>query len=153
MVKPGHQRFCDTVIQDLMWEAEQSGFTLEDLADQIGGSRRTFENYKYGATPTLAGFLAVFRVVKPSRLTNRLAKVCGGYFIVPEGNGRRFDSLAKGASKIMTETSDVLKAMACAIDGGNVSKGRQCGIVKEIDEAVAALIAVKMSLEESNGRD
>jgi len=47
MTKPAHERFTEKTTQLLMWEAENAGFTPADLAEAVGGSPRTFENYKY----------------------------------------------------------------------------------------------------------
>lgn len=153
MVKPAHQQFSDKLIRLVMWEAENAGFSHADLAETVGGSARTYENYKYGGTPTIAGLFGIIRTVKPQQVAKIIAEQCGGYYVsVSVGGGPSPDTMARHASSIMAETSDVVRAVADSLKDGVVSKPKRALIVREIDEAIEALLKTRIVLDEGSDR-
>ena len=149
MTKPAHEQFAEKMVQLLMWEADNNGFTPADLADQVGGSPRTYENYKYSAMPTLAGFFGIFRTVQPHQVARKIAEQCGGYFVHLSNNGPSgLTSLSKQTAEIMKETADVINAVAKSLADGKVSPVEKKHIISEIDEAVEALLRTRIRLKE-----
>jgi hypothetical protein len=149
-VKAGHLRFAEKMVKDLMWEAGHNGFTQEDLSDAVGPSCRTMENYQYGSMPTLAGFMGIYRTVRPERLAEKLAGVCGGFFVRPRVPDRPSAMLTRQTAQIMKETADVLNAVAAALHDDKIDKGERLAILKEVDEAVTELMTLKVYLSEGN---
>jgi len=149
MTKPAHDQFAEKMVRLLMWEAESGGFTPADLADQVGGSPRTFENYRYQSMPTLAGFFGMLRAVKPPQVAKKVAQQCGGVFVPLSNNGPSgLSSLSKQTSEIMKETADVIGAVAKSLEDGKVNVIEKRCIIKEIDEAIEALLRTRISLKE-----
>ena len=148
MIKPAHQQFAEKLIQLLMWEAGHNGFSSTDLAEQVGGAPRTYENYKYEAMPTVAGFLGILRITRPQQVAKKIAQQCGGYFV--KISNQKFSPLilSKQISEIMKETADVIKAVADTLRDGRISESERKYIVKEIDRAIEALLRTRISLEE-----
>ena len=150
MIKQAHTQFTEKLLAHLMWEAGNKGFTSDDLADLVGGSRRTYENYKYeDARPSLAGFIGMVRVIKPRETLRKLAAQAGGYFIQiigPHDSGPT--SIAKQTADIMKETADVVDAAAAALRDGKVTSAEKNRLVNEIDEAIEALLRARVCLTE-----
>ncbi|MBN2570290.1 MAG: hypothetical protein JXB42_12750 [Deltaproteobacteria bacterium] len=147
-VKQGHQMFADRLVQELMLEADRMGYNLDDLAEALGSSRRTVENYKYGSTPTVAGFFGIIRTVKPVEVMCRLAAISDGYFLKPTVKGSRVETeLTKHTSVIMKEVADVLKAIAVSLADGQIRNNEKSFICREADEAIEALLLLKLKVE------
>jgi len=150
MTKPAHQDFAEKLIQLLMWEAENNGFTSTDLAEKVGGSARTYENYKYGAMPTVAGFLGILRTTRPRQVAKKIAGQCDGYFVHLSNDGKACQStLTRQTSEIMKETSDVIKAVAETLRDGKVTEAEKKHIIREVNEAIEALLRTRICLQES----
>jgi hypothetical protein len=153
MVKYAHQKCAERLILDVMREADHKGFTPQDLADAVGGSARTYENYKYGASPTIEKVVGISRAIKSEEMARICATWAGGYFVSLPGNGPCGpDTIAKYTSNIMSETSDVVRVVADSLKDGVVSKQKKGLIVKEIDEAVVALLRAKLALTDDRDR-
>ena len=149
MIKPAHQQFTEKLVQLLMWEAGHNGFSSSDLADQVGGSPRTYENYRYEAMPTLSGFMGILRTVKPQEVARKIAQQCGGYFVkVINRNKSTPFVLLNQTSLIMKASADVIKAIADSLRDNKISEDENRRIVKEIDEAVEVLLSARISLKE-----
>jgi len=148
MVKMAHLDFTEKLVRLVMWELEHDGFTPEDMADRVGGSPRTYENYKYGATPSLSGFLGLVRVGKPKQLAKKIAEQCGGYFIHIPNSFQNNEALTRHTAEIMKETSDVIQAVASALEDGIVSEGEASMINRQATEAIEALLRLQAYLEE-----
>jgi len=143
-----HEQFAEKMVRDLMWEAGHSGFTPADLADKVGGSPRTYENYKYISMPTLAGFLGIFRTIRPRHVAKKIAEQCGGYFIpLSADRDPGLSTLSKQTSEIMKETADVISAVAKSLEDGQVNVIEKKCIIKEIDEAIEALLRARIGLK------
>jgi len=148
-MKLAHQQFGEKPVQLLMWEAGNNGFTPADLADRVGGSSRTYENYKYGATPTIVGFFGILRTIKPQQVAKKIAEQCGGYFIpLPSDKPFGLSELSKDTAEIMKETADVINAVAKSLDDGKVTKAEKKYIINEIDESIEALLRARIGLKE-----
>ena len=149
MIKPAHQQFAEKLVQLLIWEAGHNGFSSSDLADQVGGSPRTYENYRYEAIPTLAGFLGILRITKPQEVARKIAQQCGGYFVkITNHNKPSPIALSKQTAEIMKETADVINAVADTLRDSRISEAERKRVIREIDEAIEALLRARMSLEE-----
>lgn len=148
-MKLAHQQFAEKLVQFLMWEAENNGFSPADLANLVGGSPRTYENYKYGATPTIVGFFGILRTIKPLQVAKKIAEQCGGYFIpLSSDKASSLSALSTDTAKIMKETADVISAVAKSLEDGKVTKAEKKYITHEIDEAIEALLRARIGLEE-----
>ena len=150
MVKPAHLDFTEKLVRHLMWEVlEKDGFTAEDLAAKVGGAARTYKNYKYGSgTPSLSIFLGIIRACRPVELMKELAAQCGGYFIHIPNSFRNNEALTRHTAVIMKETSDVIQAVASALEDGIVSEGEASMINRQATEAIEALLRLQTYLEE-----
>lgn len=147
-MKLAHQQFADKMIQLLMWEAESLGYTPTDLANAVGGSPRTYENHKYGAPPTLGKFFGILRTVRPCETMKKLAEQCDGYFIKPPiRQDHPFTTIARHTAEIMKETADVVTAASETLSDGRITPLEKKRLVREIDEAIEALLSTRISLE------
>ena len=150
-IKPGHEEFTAVILMDLMREAVNAGYTMIDLADAVtvDGSPRTFENYRTAmGIPTLAGFMGLLRTVRSRAVMEELARQCGGYFIKPpKCQDHPFTTIVKHTAAIMKETADVVTAASETLSDGKVTPLEKKRLVREINEAVEALLSARISLE------
>ena len=144
------REFAKKLTQDIIFEAHYKGYTYKDIAHELGKSVRTIEGYASNCPEkvlTLFDFVKLFRLIKPENALRRLASWCD-YSILKQNTEKisKVKSLLQHTSSITKETSDVLLEIAKSIEDEVITDFEKEKIIKEIDEAIEALLACKISL-------
>ena len=145
------KEFAKKLTQDIIFEAHYKGYTYKDIADELGKSVRTVEGYASNCPEKvfpLSDFVKLFRLIKPENALRRLASWCD-YTILKQKtpNISKVKSLLQHTSSITKETSDVLAEISKSLEDNVITEFEKEKIIKEIDEAIEALLACRNSLK------
>ena len=149
MCKRAFKEKAIDLAMDLIQEGKKEGFTYDDIADYVGGAKSTVKGYAYGEKiPSLSVFIGMLQLVKSKNICQRLAKLCNCIVIDISSHAEIKNSkdIIYHTSSITKETSDVLQEIAKSLEDGEITEFEKEKIVKEIDEAIEALLACKISL-------
>ena len=148
MSKPAFRDLAMYMAMDMFQEAKEKGFDDMDIADFVGSKPSSIKAYKYGdSVPSLSVFIGAWKIIKPVKVLKKFASWSNCIVIqLPEVEDG-FGQLIQHASQVMKETSDVIEVFGQAIADGILENKEIDELEKEIDEAIEALIQLKLKLE------
>ena len=147
MCKPGHEERAKEITYKTMREAKDKGYSNHDIAEHTGSKEKTIEHANYGYVPSFAVWLAIFILIKPIEILKILAEYCGCIvFRLPTPKGD-IKSITEKTAKVMRETADVISTGSVVVADGKVDKWEKEDMRKEIDEAITALVQLRMEYE------
>lgn len=119
-----------------------TGDTEQILADDCGVPLGTLSNYLCGHAP-----LPMDVAIRLTNLTGRdeIARAFGSLtnrLVIPMPHPGEHPEIAE----VLQETGDVIRAYGEAIEDGTITEGEAARIVREIEEAQAALEAMKQKV-------
>ncbi|MGA1846886.1 phage regulatory CII family protein [Deferribacter abyssi] len=150
MCKVGHKYFASEIACSLFQEAREKGFSKEDLADYLGVTPRTIQDYTIGhGLPSAGVIFGVWKLVKPVNTLRRLAGYTNCIVVeLPEDKSGKLSKVAKLTAEIMKENADVINGVAEAIEDGKLTRTEKLHLIDEVDEAIEALMRLRVSLED-----
>ena len=148
MSKPAFRDLAMYLAMDMFQEAREKGFDDTDVADFIGSKTSSIKAYRYGdSIPSLSVFVGAWKIIKPVKTLKKLASWSNCVVIQLPEVEEGFGQLIQHTGQVMKETSDVIEKFGKAISDGILENSEIDMIEKEIDEAVEALIQLKLKLE------
>jgi len=148
MSKPAFRDLAMYLAMDMFQEAREKGFDDNDIADFIGSKTSSIKAYRYGdSIPSMAVFIGAFKLIKPEKVMKKFASWANGVFIPLPEVEEGFGQLIQHAGQVMKETSDVIEKFGKAISDGILENKEIDELEKEIEEAIEALIQLKLKLE------
>ncbi len=148
MSKPAFRDIAMYLAMDMFQEAREKGFDDVDVADFIGSKPSSIKAYRYGdSVPSLAVFIGAWKIIKPIKTLKKLASWSNCVVIQLPEVEEGFGQLIQHAGQVMKEASDVIEKFGQAISDGVLENREIDEVEKEIDEAIEALIQLKLKLE------
>ena len=148
MCKRAFKEKAIDLTMDLIHDGKKEGFNFDDIAEFIGGAKSTVKGYAYGEKiPSFGAFLGMLRLLKSKKVIQEIAKI-GNFIIIEEPKIIKNNSnLIAHTSTITKEISDVLNEISKSLEDNQVTDIEKEKIIKEIDEAIEALLQCKESLK------
>ena len=148
MCKPAFKDIALELGMEIFQEGKDKGFDDIDLAEFIGSKPSSIKAYRYGdSTPSLAVFVGAWKRIRPIKTLKKLASWSNCVVIQLPEVEEGFGQLIQHAGQVMKETSDVIEKFGQAISDGKLENREIDELDKEIDEAIEALIQLKLKLE------
>ena len=148
MCKPAFRDFAKELTEDVILEAKEKGYTIEDLAELIGVSKYSISHYLYDdKVPSLPAFIGLYRKTKSEKALKKLASWSGYVVIKLPEIDHQYSLISRQTAKVMRETADVIEAVGKALEDGKLTEPEKRTVVKEIDEAIEELLKLKHSIE------
>jgi len=149
MCKPAFRDLALDLSMALFQEGKDKGFDFKDIAQFIGSSENTIRHYFYGeATPSLSVFIGACKRIKPLKTLKMMADWSNAVVIkLPESHKGELSTITEQTSVILRETADVINEVSDAIRDGRIDMNEQGRIVREINEAIEALIIFRESMK------
>ena len=148
MSKPAFRELAMYMAMDMFQEAREKGFDDVDIADFVGSKPSSIKAYRYGdSTPSLSVFIGAWKIIKPIKTLKKLASWSNCVVIQLPEVEEGFGQLIQHAGQVMKETSDVIEKFGKAIADGKLENREIDEVEEEIDEAIEALIQLKLKLE------
>ncbi len=148
MCKQVFRDFAKELTEDLILEAKEKGYSIEDLAELIGVSKHTILNYFYDEKiPSLPAFVGLWRKTRPEKTLKKLATWSGFIVIKLPEVKEPFTLLTSQTAKVMRENADVVEVIGKSIKDGKITNEEVKVIEKEIDEAIEELLKLKIALK------
>lgn len=149
-MKLGHKHLAKEISYSLLQEARDKGFTKEDLAEYLGLTPRTVQDYTVGhGVPAASIIFGVWKLIKPYKTLKKLALYSDCLvFKVPNVNKDKLPRVAKLTAQIMKETSDVIDGVAVAIEDGKLTRTEKLRLIDEVNEALDALLKLRAYMED-----
>jgi len=150
MCKAGHKYFASEIACNVFQEAREKGFSKEDLGEYLGVTPRTIQDYTVGhGLPSAGVIFGIWKLVKPINTLRKLAKYSNCAVVeLPDHKPEKLSKFTKIVAKIMKENADVVDGVAEAIEDGKMTRRERLRLIDEIDEAVDALVKLRVSLED-----
>lgn len=150
MCKVGHKHFAKEIAYSLFQEARDKGFTKEDLADYLGSTVRTIQDYSIGhGLPSASIIFGTWKLIKPFKTLKKLARYSDCVVVkLPKVKNEDLPRIAKLTSEIMKENADVISGVSEAIRDGKLTRTEKLHLIDEINEAIEALMRLRVSLED-----
>jgi DNA-binding XRE family transcriptional regulator len=142
MCKSIFRDFAKEITEDLIIEAKEKGYSIEDLAELIGSSKHTILNYLYDEKiPSLSAFIGLWRKTKPEKTLRKLASWSGyAAFKLPEINEDAFPILSKKTALTLKEFSEFVDSIGDAAYDGRITKAEVQKIEREGMEAIEKIL-------------
>ncbi|SNZ07709.1 hypothetical protein SAMN06265182_0978 [Persephonella hydrogeniphila] len=148
MCKPAFKDLALELGMEIFQEGKDKGFDDNDLAEFIGSKPSSIKAYRYGdSTPSLAVFVGAWKRIKPIRTLKKLASWSNCVVIQLPEVEEGFGQLIQHTGQVMKETSDVIEKFGKAISDGILENKEIDELEKEIEEAIEALVQLKLKLE------
>ncbi len=149
MCKRAYREFAIDLSMKLLHKAKEEGFSLKLISKKTGIAEATLKGYFYGEkVPSVSTFIAILDIAKIKEVVNDIAELidCCVVDISQYKTSSSKDLIAHTAT-ITKETSDVLQEISRSLEDNKITESEKEKIIKEINEAIEALINCKISLE------
>ena len=146
MCKPVFREYAKEITEEIIIEAKEKGYTIEDLAELIGVSKHSITHYLYDEkVPSLPAFIGLFRKTKPEKALKKLATwLSYAVFKLPKIDQQTAHPviLTKKTSVSLKEFSEFLDKTGDAIADNKITKQEAELIEKEGLEAIEKILEI-----------
>ena len=146
MCKPVFRDYAKELTEDIILEAKEKGYTVEDLAELIGVSKHSITHYLYDdKVPSLPAFVGLFKKTKPEKALKRLANWSGyAVFKLPQIDSQTAHPviLTKKTANSIKEFSEFLDETGNSLADNKITKSEAEKIEKEGLEAIEKILEI-----------
>ena len=145
MCKPVFREYAKEITEEVIIEAKEKGYTIEDLAELIGVSKHSITHYLYDEkVPSLPAFIGLFRKTKPEKALKKLAAWSGyAVFKLPNIDTTAHPViLTRKTSASLKEFSEFLDEVGNSLSDHKITKQEAKNIEKEGLEAIEKILEV-----------
>lgn len=142
MCKQVFRDFAKEITEDVVLEAREKGYSIEDLAELVGVSKHSISHYLYDdKVPSLSAFIGLWRKTKPEKALRKLASWSGyAVFKLPEIDTDSFPVLSKKTAASLQEFSEFIDSIGKAAFDNKITKAEAEEIKKEGLEAIEKIL-------------
>jgi len=143
--------FAKELTEEIILEAKEKGYSIEDLAELIGVSKYSISNYIYDdKVPSLSVFIGLWRKTKPIKALKTLASWSNCAVIpLPEVEKEsHLTILSKKTAMSLKEFSEFIDEIGNSLADNKITKQEAEKIKKEGMEAVEKILEIIKTTEE-----